>query len=204
MANKYVRTSALQQSIPIVDNLGRPTPAFVTLINTNTGNVVAAINQLTTIPEIQQALGVLDAKSNQLDQTLQTAQNTISQAQQQTDATKREAALQGSYIEPTAVLTASTTTITIASHTRFYTDGSQVSVNGGTAPASGSGDTDYVSYNDPPRTGGTVSYIVSTVAPVQTGDTHVVGAVTIPATGTQSGGDGPRRPGYVQPQAALQ
>jgi hypothetical protein len=106
------------------------------------------------------------------------------------------------YIEPSSVLTATPTTITIANHTRYYPQPSgdpiSVSVTGGTVSATGSGDTDYVSYSDPMRAGGSVTYIVSTDAPTQTGDTHVVGAVLIPDTGTADGGDGPRRPGFVQ------
>lgn len=189
----FVRTAQLQQSIPIVDNQGRPTATFVRLINDNNGNVVAAINALAAIPEIQQAL-------QNLDEATQAALDAADQAQQQTDATKREAALQGSYIEPSSVLSATTATITIAAHTRRYADGTSASVNGGTAPATASGDTDYVSYVDAARTGGAVTYIVSTTPPTQTGDTHVVGAVMIPATGTAQGGDGPRRPGYVEPR----
>lgn len=107
---------------------------------------------------------------------------------------------------PASVLTATPTIITIASHTRFYPqptgDPIAVDVMGGTAEATGSGDTDYVSYSDPSRSGGAVSYIVTTLAPTQTGDTHVVGAVLIPETGTTDGGEGPRRPGYVEAKFA--
>lgn len=193
----FVRTAQLQQAIPIVDNQGRPTATFVRLINDNNGNVVAAINALAMIPEIQAAL-------QNLDQATQAALEAADQATQQTATNKREAALQGSYIEPASVLSATPATITIIAHTRRYADGTSAAVNGGTVPATASGDIDYVSYVDAARTGGAVTYVVSTSAPTQTGDTHVVGAVTIPATGSTEGGEGPRRPGYVAPKVSAE
>lgn len=200
MARPPVRAAVLQQSIAIVDSAGRPTTAFVTLINNNSGNVVAALNAITSIPEIEQALQGLDAATQAAQQAASDAVQAADQAQQQTGATQREAALQGSYIEPSAVLSATPTTITIATHTRRYADGTSAAVNGGSVSATAQGDVDYVYYNDAARTGGTVIYLVSTTPPVQTGDAHVVGAVTIPTTGTQQGGEGPRRPGFVSPR----
>ena len=191
----FVKVATLQQSQPIVDRDGRPTAAFLRLINDNNGNVAQAINALATLPEIQTAL-------RNLDTATQAALDAAATAQQTTDAAKREQALVNSYIEPDSVLTASPTTITIAAHTRMYADGTSAPVNGGTVAATASGDTDYVSYIDPERDGGTVAYQVSTTAPVQTGDTHVVGAVEIPTTGSNDGGAGPRRPGYVEAKFA--
>lgn len=191
----FVKVATLQQSQPIVDRDGRPTAAFLRLINDNNGNVAQAINAIAKLPEIQAAL-------LRLDEATQAALDAAATAQQTTDAAKREQALVNSYIEPDSVLTASPTTITIAAHTRMYADGTSASVNGGTVAATASGDTDYVSYIDPERVGGTVAYQVSTTAPVQTGDTHVVGAVEIPTTGSNDGGAGPRRPGYVEAKFA--
>jgi multidrug efflux pump subunit AcrA (membrane-fusion protein) len=198
MAGKaFVRTATLQQSQAIVDKDGRPAAWFVRLINDNNGNVVEAVNRIAVLPAIQQALA--DAQQAAADATAAaaSANDAAQAAQDQTDATKREAALQGSYIEPASVLSASPTTITVAAHTRMYADGMSAPVSGGTIAATASGDTDYISYVDPERVGGTVTFQVSTSPPVQTGDTHVVGAVDIPTTGTVDGGEGPRRPGYV-------
>lgn len=192
MAVTPVRVALLQQSIPIVDSEGRPTPAFVRLINDNNGNVVASLNAIRAIPEIQQALGNLDAAT-------QAAQNAATAAQQAAAGSAREQALVNSYIDPASVVTADPTTITIAAHTRRYADGSSVPVNGGTVAATAPSDVDYVFYDDSERDGGTVVYQVGTTPPAQTGDRHVVGAVTIPATGTAPGGEGPQRPGYVKP-----
>lgn len=193
----YVRTAQLQQAQAIVDKDGRPAAWFVRLINDNNANVVQAINAIAVLPAIQQAL--LDAQQAAADaiEAAANANDAAQAAQQQTDATKREAALQGSYIDPASVLTASPTLITIAAHTRKYADGTSAPVNGGTIAITAMGDTDYVSYVDPERDGGAVAYQVSTTAPVQTGNTHVVGAVEVPTTGTVDGGEGPRRPGYV-------
>lgn len=200
----FVRTSTLQQSQSIVDKDGRPVAWFVRLINDNNGNVVQAINQIAQLPAIQEALANLDAATQAANAAAAAAQAAADGAQTSTDAQKREAALQGSYIEPDSVITASTTTITIAAHTRLYADGTSASVSAGTAAATGMGDSDYVSYVDADRDGGAVTYIASTTPPVQTGDTHVVGAVTIPTTGTVDGGNGPRRPGFVEPNVNIE
>lgn len=199
----YVKTAQLQQSQPIVDTSGRAFAWFVRLINDNNGNVVQAINAIAALPEIQDALANLDQKTAELDAATQAANEAANAAQQATDASKREQALVNSYIEPDTVLSASPTVITIAAHTRRYADGTSAVVNAGTAAATAMGDTDYVSYVDPERDGGSVTFQVSTTAPVQTGDTHVVGAVAIPETGTVDGGEGPRRPGYVAPRKFL-
>lgn len=205
-AKPFVRTSTLQQSQSIVDKDGRPVAWFVRLINDNNGNVTEAINQIAQLPAIQEALLQLDAATqaaNAAAAAAQTAaegaQSAADGAQTSTDAQKREAALQGSYIEPDSVLSATTTMISVAAHTRRYADGTSANVLAGTVPATTMGDIDYVSYEDPARTGGAVAYIVSTTAPAQTGDTHVVGAVTIPIAGTANGGRGPRKPGFVEP-----
>lgn len=155
---------------------------------------ILTIVDLTGIQEqFEQAL-------QQAQQATQAAQEAAMAAQQQTDAVKRETALQNSYIDPSSVLTATPTTITVAAHTRYYGDGTSAMVNGGTAAATAQSVTDYVSYVDPDRMGGTVTYIATEIAPTQTGDTHVVGAIDIPATGTAQGGEGPQRPGYVRPR----
>lgn len=200
MAKPYVKVAILQQVQPIVDGKGRPTAAFLRLINDNGSNLAGAINAVAVLPIIQEALEQAQQAAQDATEAAAMANEAAAVAQQQTEAAKREAALQGSYIEPSSVLTASPTLITIAPHTRRYADGSSVSVSGGTVAATASGDVDYVFYSDPMRAGSSVTYIASTAAPVQTGDTHVVGAVTIPATGTADGGEGPQRPGFVRPR----
>lgn len=194
----------LVSNAQIVDKDGLPTSTFQQWWQQVVSRIELAITTIVDLTGIQEQFELALQQAQQATQQAQDAAAdaaaAAAAAQSQTDATQREAALQGSYIEPASVLTASTTTITIAAHTRMYADGTSASVNGGSLAATGSGDTDYVSYSDAERDGGVVTYQVSTTAPVQTGDTHVVGAVQIPATGTVDGGEGPRRPGYVIPK----
>lgn len=204
MAEKtYVRTATVTQQNPIVDSSGRPTPAFMRLINGNNSNLEQAVNALAALPLIQQALSDAQQAAQDAQGAADQAQTAADAAQAQAEANKREAALTGSYIDPSSVITSDSTTITISAHTRYYADNTSAPVDGGTAPATSPGDVDYISYLDPTREGGSVSYIVSTTQPVQTGDTHVVGAVMIPTPeqGTVDGGDGPAPPGKVLPRA---
>lgn len=201
-----VRIPTLSQRQPFVDNEGRLTNEALRTLNGILAQIAEAINQLAVLPIIQAALieaqDAAEAAQGAADvaqAAAEAAQTQADAAQAEAEAIKREAALTGSYIEPDSVITATPTDITIASHTRYYADGTSVAVTGATVPATAPADVDYVSYVDVDRTGGAVTYVVSTTPPVQTGDTHVVGAVTIPAVGTANGGRGPSRPGEVLP-----
>lgn len=192
-----VRIPSFQQSQPVVDSAGRFTPAALRSLNDAFRVLGEAINVIAQIPEIQAALEGLDEATRLAREAADAARIAADNAQFSTDATAREQALVNSYIDPASVLSADPTTITIAPHTRRYADMTSAPVNGGTIPATAPGEIDYVFYSDSTRAGGAVTYQVSTTPPVQTGDTHVVGAVQIPDTGTVDGGEGPRRPGYV-------
>lgn len=199
-----IRIPNLNQANPIVDKDGRMTNEFARRLNDILSQIVTLLNQIAILPAIQEALATAQQAAQDAIDAADAANAAAGAAQQQTDTTKREAAIQGSYIDPDSVLLADPSVITIGSHTRFYADGTSAPVSGGTVPSGPSGETDYVFYVDPERDGGTVVYQVTTVPPVQTGDTHVVGAVLIPETGTVDGGEGPRRPGYVQAKLATQ
>lgn len=194
-----LRIPTLDQRSPIVDKDGRATTEFLRKFNDALKRIVELLNQIAALPEIQEQLANLDETVAAAQEAIEAAQQAADAATQQTEAQKREAAIQSSYIDPASVLTADPTTITIAAHTRFYGDGTSAPVNGGMIAASAPSDVDFVFYDDPDRDGGAVTYQLSTTPPVQTGDRHVVGAVTIPAAGTQDGGEGPRRPGFVEP-----
>lgn len=198
-----IRIPSLQQRNPIVDEQGRMTPEFARRLQDAFNSIANALNQVRAIPEIQTALAAIPDAIQQVQDATDAALAAADGASGIAAANAREQALVNSYIDPDSVITATTTTITIAAHTRRYADGTSVPVNGGTVPATGPNDTDYVSYIDTERDGGAVAYIVSTTPPVQTGDTHVVGAVLIPATGSVDGGTGPRRPGYVQAKLGI-
>ena len=218
-----IRIPTLTQSEPIVDGQQKPTNYFLRTLNNILQSLGDAVIQLQQLPIIQQALLDLDAATEDAKAqaaaaaaAAQAASDAAANSQAAADASAaataanaREASLQASYISPASVLTATPTTITIAPHDRIYPGAAggpatTVAVNGGSVAATLSGDVDYVFYSDPTRAGGSVTYQVSTTPPVQTGNTHVVGAVMIPATGTVDGGQGPRRPGYVEYQAQLE
>lgn len=204
MAKAFVSVARLQQSLAIVDKDGRPAAWFVRLINDNNANVTEAINRIAAIPEIQAALERLDEATAAAQAAADAAQAAADNAASSAAAQQREISIQTSYIEPASVLTATPTSITIIDHTRYYPQPSgapaAVSVTGGTIGSTAPGTVAYVSYVDPERNGGSVTYAVQTSPPTQTGDTHVVGAVEIPDAGEVDGGDGPTRPGYVRPR----
>ena len=110
-----------------------------------------------------------------------------------------------SYVMPTAILTATdagtTATITIASHTRRYTD-RDAAVTGGTVTGLDF-DTRYaIYYDDDARAGGAVTYVATEVMAdaISSADypgRHLVGVITTPVDGgadTSSGGARP--PGW--------
>jgi len=193
-------------SAAIVDKDGKPTLTFTRYFQSFAERIELVINKIAELlgitEQLDAAIAAANAAAAEAKAAADSAQNAADTAQATTDAQKREAALQGSYIEPDSVLMASPTSITIAAHTRYYADGTSVAVLAGTVIATASDDIDYVFYVDASRAGGGVTYQVSTTAPVQSGDTHVVGAVTVPATGSTGGGRGPRPPGFVVPDSA--
>lgn len=110
-------------------------------------------------------------------------------------------ALSASFIEnftAPAVSADNTGLVTIANHDRHYGNGTVVAVTGDTlATGEVSPTRVHIYYSDPSRAGGAVTYQYSTAEAdaAQIGDVHNVGAVEIPAAGTQSGGYA-RPPGY--------
>lgn len=186
----------LVSAAALVDTQGKPTGTFMQWWQQVVTRLEDAIMRIVELAGIQDQFYTA---LQQAQQAAQDAKDAADMAQATTNAAKREAALQGSYIEPDSVLTATPDTITVASHTRYYADGTSIAVSGGTVAATDLGDTDYVSYSDPTRSGGAVTFIATTAVPVQTGDTHVVGAIVIPSTGSSTGGRGPLKPGYVSP-----
>lgn len=127
-------------------------------------------------------------------------------AQTAADTTSAETSLVNSYVDNfvAPIITSDNLgNVTIATHDRVYGDPTlnpTVSVDGDTiATGEVSPSTVRIYYNDPTRAGGAVAYLFTVdpaTPPVQGGDTHSVGAVTIPAAGTQDGGF-IRPPGYT-------
>jgi len=196
MAFVPLRLPRIQQGRPIVDAQGYPATDFVRRLNDTFSAIETAYNGITDALE---AAGIAQAAADAANIAAYNANMAAMAAQNAANGVSRDQALINSYITPDSVLTADPVNITIATHVRHYANGVNVTVLGGTAAASSPGDTNYVYYTDVTRTGGAVTYFVSLTPPTQLGDTHVVGAVIIPATGTATGGDGPVRPGGVMP-----
>lgn len=129
------------------------------------------------------------------------AQDLAQQANTTASATSSSVSIANSYTSPVSVLTASSSgAITIAAHTRYYGDGTSVSVNSGSVSGFAEGAYVTVYYTDTAREGGAVAYQGSTSAIAQEGSVHVVGQVTIPASGEpDSSGTSPTAPGYTPP-----
>jgi hypothetical protein len=160
------------------------------------------INQLLSLPAIQQALqDVNEAAIN--------ANEAAINANEAANAVEKETSLVNSYISTssyTGDLISCTVgaVITVQTHTRVYgspTLNPNTLVTGGTFTVVGAapGDVVRVFYNDASRSGGAVTYTYSvdpSPPPVQTDSTHVVGTIVVPSTGTVSGNI-LRNPGFV-------
>lgn len=157
------------------------------------------LNQILSIPLIIDALADLDAAT-------QAAQDAADNANAAAGAVTSESSLVNSYISnftPPVISVDSTGLVTIANHDRVYGDpvlNPTVSVVGDTiSTGEPTGSLIRVYYIDPARAGGAVTYLYTVDPadpPVQGGDTHSVGAVTVPGVGSVDGGF-IRPPGYT-------
>lgn len=137
---------------------------------------------------------------------LQAAQQAAALANQGVEALNAGISLQSSRTEPVDGLLTATSdgVVTIAAHSRVYTVGTvetSVSVDAGTVSGFAQGAFVRIFYQDAAREGGAVVFQGTTAEVTQTGDTHVVGGVTIPQVGSPpSSGEGTTPPGYVRPK----
>ena len=151
-----VRIPTLTQAEPIVDAQMKPTNYFLRTLNGILRSLADAITQLQQLPLIQDALAALDDATQAAQAAADAAQAAAADSMDAaaasaaaTAANARETSLQTSYISPTAVLTSTLTTITVASHNRIYPGAAggpatTVAVTGATVPTTGAGDVDYV------------------------------------------------------------
>lgn len=162
-------------------------------------NLEKTLNAILDIPLIEQA--VADAQA-----AAAAAQGAADTAQSAVDGQASETSLVNSYTNGfvgSLISADSAGNVTIASHTRVYgnpTLNPNRSITGATfSTTGGAGDIIRVYYDDPTRAGGAVTYqytVDPAAGPVQTGNRHSVGAVKIPAAGSQDG-NYIRPPGYI-------
>lgn len=141
-------------------------------------SIEKTLNAIIEIPELQAAIVAAQDAANAANAAADNAQSVA-------DTTTAATNIANSYVTGltlTAADAGSDTTITISSHTRVYGDGTSVSVTGGVLTGKAYNTQYYIYYDQPSRTGGTVTYLTTTTASTaaQTGDRHVVGSVTTP------------------------
>lgn len=194
MALKLSTFSANQK---ITTPEGNATGPFLRWINDAVKSIQSSVN------DIGQLVADIAFSLQQVGIAITTANEAKAAAAAATVAAEGAAAgaaavgvLVNSYVVEANVLSATTTTIAIATHTRMYGDGSSVSVAGGTITGLTAGTQYYVSYLDPNRTGGAVSYEVTTNPSEagQNGDRHLVGGYATQSIGGTGGGGGTTRP----------
>lgn len=185
--------SRLTRNVPIVERSGAPTMQFQLLFQRVLEAIEAAVNSLNT--QVNSNTSIIAA----LQATSALAQAANDNAQ----SVDSRVSVQGSYTNPTKVLTASAAgVVTIAAHSRRYVDEAQTSVSVDAGSVSGlMNERQYtIYYVDAGRQGGAVSYQATENAVAQTGNVHVVGSVTIPATGSpDASGTSPTAPGVAPP-----
>lgn len=163
----------LQRTSPLVDGIKMPTDDTLRTLNA----LIKATNDNSSTS------GDISALSARVD-TVETDLATLNQ----------EFALQGSYPESFVaplIQADNTGAVSIVGHTRFYADGTSVTVDPDTI-LSGQAATKVLRfyYDDPTMAGGAVTYLFTVdpaAAPIQMTGRHVVGKVTIPAGGPNNG-----------------
>lgn len=193
-----LRLTRLDAGIPIVTSDGRPTQQFLRIFNGALGSIEASFNTLEeTTEDIEELLTTVIL----LNELIVEAEEAIEAAEEATATITASDSLAKSWVEnftPPVVSADNTGLVTIADHDRHYGNGDVVSVDNDTlATGQAAGTKVYIFYEDAARAGGAVTYQFSTneAGAAQIGDVHNVGAVEIPAAGTNSGGYA-RPPGY--------
>lgn len=200
----------LRVGVPIAEKDGNPSSDFILKWQ-------FSVELLESVPAIQAQAAAAAASAATANAAAATAnaaaaaaQTAADNANAAADSVTSESSLVSSFIvagsfTPPLISADSTGNVTIATHDRQYGNTAlnpSVTVTGDTIATTGANpDVVRVYYDDPTRAGGAVTYLFTIdpdPAPVQGGDTHSVGAVTIPAAGSQDG-NFVQPPGFVQP-----
>lgn len=198
-----LRIPRLDINIPIVQPGGHPTQAFLTFYNGAMRSLETAFNAL---EDAINAIEAAQAAADAANEAAAAADAAATAAQDAASDVNSAGSLANSYVTnftPPVVQADSSGNVTIANHDRVYGDGSTVSITGGVVATGQANPTVvYIFYSDTTRadTTPTFQYSTNEADAAQIGDVHNVGAVTIPAAGTQSGGYA-RPPGFggIQP-----
>ena len=122
-------------------------------------------------------------------------------AKQQAQTTATEIELTSSKTSPIdgLLIASSSGVVSVSAHSRVYSNGTTVAVGAGSVTGQAQGAFVRVYYNDAARAGGAVTYLATTAEITQTGNVHVVGAVTVPLEGAPpESGIGTTPPGYIR------
>jgi len=213
MALQDISLPRLDTFTQLVDKNGIATVTFAQWWNSVADQIEAGVNgindALNAAAVAQAAATTAQAAATTAQAAADTAQASAGDAQGTADANAAAASLTNSFIvdgsfTPPLISADSAGNVTIATHQRQYGDTTlnpTVTVNGATiATGYASSTVARIYYDDPSRSGGSVTYHATTDPSVaaQFGDRHSVGAVTIPAAGSQTG-KFVRAPGYVEP-----
>lgn len=192
-----IKLSTFATGQRIVSDNGTAAMPFLRWINDTVKSIQAGVNDLSgaveMIVEALRQAGIAVRTANEAKAAAEAAAGAAAGA-------GAPASLANSYVLEANVLSAAiegaTATITIANHTRVYGDGLQVAVTGGSIPGLAPATQYYVSYLDPSRSGGVVTYDSTTNSSEagQTGDRHLVGGYATPSTAGAGGGGGTTRP----------
>lgn len=193
------RAQKFRQDRPIVDpKTGYPTPEFLRNIN-------SGLDLLNYLADIQAAADAAQQAADNANTAAQNAQNAADAAQGAANGAADATALANSY--PTGVTISAndvgggtSSTVFITAHTRVYATDPQtsVSVNAGSIPGLVPDTRYYIYYDQPSRSGGTVSYAATTNQSnvAQVNNRHSVGTVKTPvASGGPTNGGGTTPPG---------
>lgn len=195
----------LEAGYRIINEDGTPTSTFIQWWQTNAEAIEDAINGIQLALE---AAGIALDAADVAIAAAEAAQTAADNAQGAADQSASESSLVNSYpanFTPPLISVDDLGNVTIANHDRVYGDSTlnpTVSVNGDTfATGAAAGSVVRIYYDDPTRAGGVVTFqftVDPAAPPVQGGDRHSVGAVTVPATGSNDG-NSLKPPGYVEP-----
>lgn len=164
------------------------------------GQLEGVLNEILALPAIQTALTDLDTATT-------AAQTAADNANSAAAASTAESSIVNSYIDSTSftapLMSCDTSgNATIKTHDRVYGDGTTVEVTGATyASGESASSVIRIYYDQSSRAGGAVTFehtLDPAAPPVQGGDRHSVGALTVPGAGT-SNGNYITPPGYIEP-----